>query len=107
MLYMNILTWDPDKRDAIIDRTKKIGMEHEGIKIISTWTDLNGGRCFQLTEEAEDPKFSIKANYAWSDLMKIEAVPVMDAGEFLKLLESMRQVVFRINHLILFNYGHI
>jgi len=90
MLYMNILTWDPDKRDAVIERTKKIGMEHEGIKVIGTWVDLNGHRCFQLTEEAEDPKFSLKANFIWSDLMKIEAVPIMEAGEFLKLTESMQ-----------------
>ena len=90
MLYMNILTWDPDKRDAVIERVQKIGMQHEGIKVIGTWTDTNGGRCFQLTEEAEDPQFSIQANYAWSDLMRIEAVPVMDAEEFLKLLGSMK-----------------
>jgi len=90
MLYMNILTWDPDKRDAVTERANKIGMQHEGIKVIGTWTDVNGGRCFQLTEEAEDPKFSLKANHAWTDLMRIEAVPVMDAEEFLKLLEGIK-----------------
>jgi hypothetical protein len=90
MPYMNILTWVPESRDAIIDRANKIGMEHEGIKVIGTWADLNGGRVFQLTEEATDPKLSIKANHTWNDLMKIEAVPVMDAGEFLKILRSLR-----------------
>ena len=25
MLYMNILTWDPGKRDAVIERVKKVG----------------------------------------------------------------------------------
>jgi len=83
---MHILTWAPDKRDAVIERVKKIGMEHEGIKVIGTWIDVNGGRCFQLSEEPADPKFGLKANFAWNDLMKIEAVPVMKAEEFLQLL---------------------
>ena len=90
MLYMNILTWDHDKRDAVMERTKKIGMEHEGIKVIGTWVDVNGGRCFQLSEEPADPKFSLKANFGWNDLLHIETVPIMKADEFLKLLESMK-----------------
>ena len=90
MLYMHILTWAPDKRDAVIERVKKIGMEHEGIKVIGTWVDVNGGRCFQLSEEPADPKFSLKANFAWNDLLHIETVPIMKAEEFLQLLESMK-----------------
>ena len=90
MLYMHILTWDPDKRDAVIERTKKIGVEHEGIKVIGTWIDANGGRGFQLSEEPEDPKLGLKANFAWNDLMKIEEIPVIEAKEYLELLESMK-----------------
>ncbi|MFC2042046.1 DUF3303 domain-containing protein [Chloroflexota bacterium] len=90
MLYMNILTWAPDKRDAVIERVKKIGMEHEGIKVIGTWVDVNGGRCFQLSEESGDPKYSLKANFTWNDLLNIETVPIMDAKEFLNLLDSMK-----------------
>ena len=90
MLYMNILTWAPDKRDAVIERVNKIGLEHEGIKVIGTWVDVNGGRCFQLSEEPADPKFSLKANFDWNDLLHIETVPIMKADEFLKLLESMK-----------------
>jgi hypothetical protein len=90
MPYMNILTWDPDKRDAVIDRVKKLGLEHEGIKVLGTWADVNGGRCFQLTEEPSDPKLSIKANFTWNDVLKIETVPVMDAGELIKLFDTMK-----------------
>jgi hypothetical protein len=90
MMYMNILTWAPDRRDAVIERVKKIGMEHDGIKVLGTWVDVNGGRCFQLSEEPEDPKFSLKANFAWNDLLNIETVPIMKAEEFLSLLDSMR-----------------
>ncbi len=90
MLYMNILTWAPDQRNAVIERAKKMGMEHEGIKVIGTWNDVNGGRCFQLSEAPADPKFSLKANFAWSDLLHIESVPIMKAEEFLQLLGSMK-----------------
>jgi hypothetical protein len=89
MPYLNILTWDPDKRDAVIERVKKIGLEHEGIKVLGTWADVNGGRCYQLTEEPVDPKLSIKANFTWNDILKIETVPVMDAGELIKLMDNI------------------
>ena len=92
MLYMNILTWAPDKRDAVIERTKKIGLEHEGMKVIGTWADIDGGRCFQLNDIPRDmdPALSLKANFTWNDIMKIETIPVMDAAEMIKLLESMK-----------------
>ena len=92
MLYMNILTWDPDKRDAVIERVKKIGLQHEGIKVIGTWVDVAVGRAFQLCDIPRDidPKLSLKANFAWNDLVRIEDVPVMDAMEMLKLLQSMK-----------------
>ncbi len=90
MLHMNILTWSPDKRDAVIERVKKIGMEHEGIKVISTWVDVNGGRCFQLSEAPADPKLGLKANFVWNDLIKIEEIPVIEAKEFMQLIETMK-----------------
>ncbi|MFC1956456.1 DUF3303 domain-containing protein [Chloroflexota bacterium] len=90
MLYMNILTWAPDKRDAVIERANKVGMEHEGIKVMGTWVDVNGGRCFQLSEEPADPKLGLRANFAWNDLLNIETVPIMKAEEFLNLLKSMK-----------------
>jgi len=92
MLYMNILTWAPDKRDEVLKRAQKIGFEHEGIKVINTWADVDGGRAFQLTEVPPnmDPKLSLKANFIWNDVLKIKTIAVMDAGEMVKLLSSMR-----------------
>ena len=90
MLYMHILTWAPDKRDEVIERVKQIGMTHEGIKVIGTWVDANGGRAFQLNEEPDDPKLGLKANFAWNDLMKIEEIPVIEGGEFMKIVENMK-----------------
>ena len=89
MLYMNILTWAPEKRDAVIERAKQTGLKHEGIKVISTWADMDGGRAFQLTETPPDPKIGLKANFAWNDIMKIETVAIMEAEEMIKLLSSM------------------
>jgi len=90
MLYMNILTWDPGKRDEVMKRTQTKGLGHEGIKVLGTWADVQGSRCFQLSEEPADPKFSIKANFEWNDILKIESVPVMEAEELLKLFASMK-----------------
>jgi len=88
---MNILTWAPDKRDAVIERAKKIGFEHEGMKVIGTWIDVDGWRCFQLTEVPPDidPKLSLKANFTWNDIIKIETVAVMEAEDMLKIAASM------------------
>jgi len=92
MLYMNILTWDPDKRDAVIERVKKIGLEHEGMKVLGSWADVDGWRCFQLSDVPRDmdPALSMKANFTWNDIMKIESVPVMDAAELIKVLDSIK-----------------
>ena len=90
MLYMNILTWEPGKRDDVIKRAQTKGVEHEGIKVLGTWADVQGGRAFQLSEAPTDPKFSIKGNFEWNDIMKIESVPVMETEEFFKLLASMK-----------------
>jgi len=90
MPYMNILTWDPDKRDEVIKRVQTKGLSHEGIKVLGTWADVNGGRCFQLTDEPADPKLGIKANFEWNDILRIETITVMEAEDLLKLLASMK-----------------
>ncbi|MFC1932423.1 DUF3303 domain-containing protein [Chloroflexota bacterium] len=91
MLYINILTWAPDKRDAVTERAQKIGFEHEGMKVIGTWIDVDGWRGFQLTEVPPDidPMLSLKANFAWNDIIKIESVAVMEAEDMLKITASM------------------
>ena len=91
MLHLCIITWDPDKRDAVFKRTQERGFEHEGVKVIGTWIDIDGGRGFQLTDVPDDidPKLRLKANFAWNDIMRIETVRVMEAEELVKLLSSM------------------
>lgn len=96
MLYMNILTWEPDKRDAVIDRARRIGLEHEGMKVIGTWADITTGRCFQLCDIPKDmdPMLNVKSNFTWNDIMNIESVPVMDAMQLMNMTESMKQVAY-------------
>ena len=91
MLTMVILTWAPEKRDEVIKRVQTIGLAHEGEKVIGTWTDIHGGRAFQLSETPPDldPKIMAKNSFAWNDILNIESVHVMDAAELIKLATSM------------------
>jgi len=91
MLYMIILTWAPEKRDEVVKRAQKMGLEHEGEKVLGSWTDIHGGRAFQLVETPPDldPRIMVKNNFAWNDILKIDSVPVMDAAEMIKLASSM------------------
>jgi hypothetical protein len=89
MLYMTILTWEPAQRDAVIKRFATQGPKlPAGVKLLGMWAAFHGSRVFSLEEwpPAHDPKLVIEANFAWTDLCKIEAVPVMEAQEMMKLL---------------------
>ena len=54
MLFMTILTWEPEKRDAVIKRTAEKGTVTAG-KIIGQWGAIAGGRAFRVVE-LDDPK---------------------------------------------------
>ena len=76
MLFLVIYTWEPEKRDEIIKgRVEKGNMAPEGIKVLGEWTDLGGARGFMLYETAEP---SIVWTMAWSDLMNMDVIPVVD-----------------------------
>jgi len=88
MQYMVILTWEPEKRDEVIERAQTLGIEPpEGMKVIGRWADLDGGRTFEVVE-TDDPKAMVAAGGAWSDLCKIESTPVMELEEAMKLIPS-------------------
>ena len=89
MLYMTIITWEPPQRDAVAKRFATLGPKHPaGVKVLGHWVDVNGGRAFELTDwpPAVDPKILVETSFASNDLCKIESVPVMPAGEIMKLL---------------------
>ena len=92
MLWMHIITWDPDKRDEVIKRaqTEAALKVPEGAKLIGFWNDLHGCRAFMLTDApALDPKQILEASFAWGDLCRIEVVPVMGFEEIMKLVPKV------------------
>jgi hypothetical protein len=77
MLFMTTYTWEPGQRNDLLKRRMEKGIANrEGVKVLGEWTDLCGGRGFMLIE-SNDPQALITATMRWSDLMQIEAVPVI------------------------------
>ncbi len=88
MLFMVITSYEVGKRDEVIKRLLDIGGKFpEGIKVIGQWSAIGGGRGFTLVE-VEDPKVALTATMAWSDLLKLEVVPVIETEEVRKLMQS-------------------
>jgi hypothetical protein len=81
MLFMNIYTFEPGQRDAIIKRRMENGtLLSEGVKVVGEWTDLGGGRGFMVCE-ANDHKAIMTSAMKWDDLMKEEIIPLLDTKE--------------------------
>jgi hypothetical protein len=88
MLFMMIYTWEPGQRNEVLKRRMgKSARAREGVKVLGEWTDLGGGRGFLLVE-ADDPITLMSKTTAWADLVKMEAVPVVETEELLKLAKS-------------------
>jgi hypothetical protein len=88
MLFMTIFTYEPAQRDEVQKRAASQGtMIPEGAKEVGVWSALGGGRVFRLLD-VDDPSIMFQGTRAWSDLGKIEVVPVMDTGEVLKVLRE-------------------
>ena len=85
MLIMDIVTWEPDKAEAVM---KYRGEEKipEGIKVLGEWVDIAGGRAFRLVE-VPDPKLLLAMTSFYFGLGKKELVPVMAAEDAMKLMQ--------------------
>jgi hypothetical protein len=81
MLFMDIYTWEPGQRDELIKRRmeKKGNALKDGVKKIDEWFDVGGGRGFLLIE-SDDPQAAIQSTLEWSDLMKMEIVPLVEVS---------------------------
>ncbi len=86
MLFMDIWTWEPDKRDEIVRRASEFKVP-EGIKEHGYWVDLTGRHVFYLYE-VEDPKVLMEANYFWTDIAKVKSFPVMDIKGVMELMQK-------------------
>jgi len=82
MFFMNIYTFEPGQRNAIVKRRmeKKGPALAEGVKKVCEWLDVGGGRGF-IVIEANDPKAVMTSVMGWDDLMKEEIVPLLDTAE--------------------------
>lgn len=81
---MDIWTWEPEKRDEMVKRWAAWDCP-EGMTIRGVWIDLTGNRTF-LLYEVEDPKVLLAANNSWTDIARVDSVPVMDAEEVMALM---------------------
>ena len=88
MLFMTIYTYEPEKRDEVIKRRAEKGaITPEGMKVIGEWSAPGAGRVFMLVE-TDEPKALLAAALPWSDLGKLETVPVMAVEDVFKVLSS-------------------
>jgi hypothetical protein len=88
MLFMVITTVEPEKRDEVMKRRLEKGlMAAQGLKVVGEWQAIAGGRAFVLCE-VDDPKAALATAAAWSDLVKMESVPVIETQDALKLMQA-------------------
>jgi len=89
MLFMDIWTWEPEKRDEVGKRAAEMECP-EGIRERGYWIDITGNRAFYLYE-VEDPKVLLEANDYLNDIAKCESVPVMEYEEIHDLESNTNQ----------------
>ena len=78
MKFMLTFAMKPEKRDAAIARFRKTGGQPpKGARLLGRWTRLDFSGGFDLLE-SDDPKALTEFALAWSDLMELTIVPVME-----------------------------
>jgi hypothetical protein len=91
MLFLSIFTFGAENREAVLQRRATGGEEiPDGVQVLMEVVDLTENRVFRISE-VTDPKAILAANMAWSDLAKIETVPVMQTDEVLETLDRMKE----------------
>ena len=90
MLFMSIFTWEPEQRNEINKRRMQGPALPEGVKAIGEWVELGGGRTFRLID-IPDAKLALAGALPWTDIGKLEMIPVMDSEEAVKLAAQAQQ----------------
>jgi len=83
---MDIVTWEPDKRDEVEKRAADWECP-EGMTERGYWLDVSGNRVLYLYE-TDDPKVILEANHYWTDIVKIDSFQVMDAKDVMELMQK-------------------
>jgi len=90
MLFMNIFTWEPEQRNEVIKRRMQGPALPEGVKALGEWVEIGGGRVFRLID-IPDAKLALAGALAWTDIGKLQMIPVMDSEEAVKLAAQGKQ----------------
>ena len=86
MLYMVIEHFNPGAAPEIYRRVRERGRQlPPGLEYVDSWVDLDYVRCFQLMS-TEDPALFETWFAPWSDLGRIEVVPVRTSAEAARLM---------------------
>jgi hypothetical protein len=88
MLFMAVFTFEPEKSRDVLKRRAEKGPLAAG-KIIGEWSALAGGRVFRVIE-GDDPNAIFAAARAWTDLGKLELIPVMATEDVIKVASSKK-----------------
>lgn len=89
MKIMTTYSLKPGVRDTAIGRFKKTGGKPPaGIKFVGRWHRTAGNAGFVLVE-ADDPKLLAEWALAWTDLLDLEHIPVVDDAEFIEVLDRV------------------
>jgi len=86
MLFMTIVTWEPEKRNEVFKRFAEKGTVTGG-KIIGGWNVIGGGRAFRLAD-VDDPKAAFTTCHIWDDIAKLEVIPVIESEQAMKLVSK-------------------
>ena len=87
MLFINIYSMDPDKRDKVIARRLEKGlMLPKGVKVLGEWSEIGGGGV--MVCETDDPKALSQFSLAWSDLVKSDIFPVLKTEDVMSLAKK-------------------
>ncbi len=90
MLFLCVFTFDASRRKAFIKRRAQQGENiPDGVRVLMEVADLTKNRVFRLAEAA-DLKGIEEANGAWSDLCRIETIPVERSQEIVQKLVRMK-----------------
>jgi hypothetical protein len=90
MLFMSTYTFEPEHMNEVIKRRLERGsVAPEGIKVIGEWVYPGALKGFMLSE-ASNAMALVPMFMPWTDLMKFETVPVVEAEEVLKAAKGMK-----------------
>ena len=86
MLFMTIITWEPEKSNEMLKRFAEKGTAtaSKGGKPIGDWAAIAGDRCFRVVD-VDDPKAMAAVANLWNDISKFEIIPIIESAELMKL----------------------